>query len=421
MQTAYHGLTKISQEDVVKAYPEPIEFVGMHTIRYWACSSQFEIPYIFIAQQLIEKIDSGELKLEHHNHVALHPNASDESVPSSAGTVHPPEVSKVAYSPYYDLSDDIHATINYNFGNFEDGYYFEPFRNGTISDLIFDRKNLVPWLRNLRQSGVKLMLLTNSNHHYTKVMMNFAFGEDWKPLFDLVVYRTKKPTFFLQEAPFYKLVDPLAKGETIGLQIVPKDEKIVEGVEYYGGNEKKLRADILGPSATVVYVGDELFGDVLAPTVYSGWKSIAIVEELQEAEAQAGFQISDLPNPEILEATDSNLAIERWGNYFYTSDNHKLTFYGAIMHHFAEIAIPDVSRLVSFSVDSAFLPLHPAAQVNATVPANQKLVASVHLTENAAQDLPHNWEIPDLDRVSQLGTFAKLLKDIREQLVNNVN
>lgn len=406
----------MSQEEIAKAYPEPVEFVGMHTIRYWACSSQFEIPYIFVAEQLIEKIDSGELVLSHHVQTPVHPHGSEKTAPSSASTVHPPEVSSVAFSPYYGLTDDIYATINYNFGNYEESYYFEPFRNKSFSDLIYERKNLVPWLQGLQQQGIKVFLMTNSNHHYTKVMMDYAFGEDWKALFSSIIYRSRKPTFFLHDTPFSKLEDALIAGETEGLRVVPNDEKIEEGVEYYGGNERKFRADILGASANVVYVGDELFGDVVAPTAYSSWKTIAIVEELQEVEAQNGYQVSDPSTPEFLEATDSNLSLERWGNYFYTSDNHKLTFYGALMHHFAEIAIPDVSRLVSFEADRAFLPLHPASQTNATVPSNQKSLASVPLTDRSPQDLPSNFQVPDVDHVSHLGSLTKALKELRDQL-----
>lgn len=406
----------MSQEEIEKAYPEPVEFVGMHTIRYWACSSQFEIPYIYIAEQLIEKVDSGELVLPHHVTVPVHPTGDEKTAPSSAGSVHPPEVVNVAYSPYYGLTDDIYASICFNFGRYDESLYFEPFRSKNFSHLIYERKNLVPWLQSIKQGGIKVFLMTNSNHHYTKVMMDFAFGEDWKQLFDSIIYRSKKPTFFIQDAPFQKLVDPLIKGEVDGLQVVPEDEKLEEGVEYYAGNEKKFRADLLGPSATVVYVGDELFGDVVAPTAYANWKTIAIVEELQEVEAKNGYQISSPSSPSFLQATDSNLNVERWGNYFYTSDNHKLTYYGALMHHFAEIAIPDVSRLVSFSIDSAFLPIHPASQANATVHADQKSLASVNLTVKSDHDLPHNFQVPDGDHVEQLASLHKALKTLRDQL-----
>jgi 5'-nucleotidase len=72
-------------------------------------------------------------------------------------------------------------------------------------------------LLDLKQAGKKLFLATNSEWHYTRAMMGYAFdpwlgaGPDsplhWRNLFDLVIVQAKKPAFFEQQLPFQEVVD----------------------------------------------------------------------------------------------------------------------------------------------------------------------------------------------------------------------
>lgn len=408
----------MSSEEVSKMYPDPVDFMGVHTIRFWACSSQFEIPYIYIAMQLIDAIDKGKITYPLRDSDSKGAAAAPKSaVPSSAFTLSSPVLSVLASSPYYQLFEDLHETINYNFGSFEEGSYFEPFRNGDVSRFLFDRRNLIPWLESLRQSGIRVFLMTNSNHHYTKCLMDCAFGDDWKRLFDLIIYRARKPHFFFSESHFSSITDLKIPGEVNGLKAMGENDKIQLGGEYYGGNVKKMSEDLLGPNSTVIYVGDELFGDVVAPSVYSDWKTIAIVEELQEVEQENGYKSPSEPNGPKLDDTAAFVALERWGNFFYCEDGKTLTFYGSLMHHFAEIAIPCVSRLAHFPLDLFILPLHPSSQINSTKPIDQKVKASVHITESTWTDLPENFIVPGPDSVAQTIQLNKDLKLLRESMI----
>ena len=431
-KTAFHGLTRLSPEELANAYPDPVDFVGLQTYRWWVCSSQFEIPYIYIAQYLIPEIDASRL---------VYPLRADFSVDDARpGVAHAPSsapsleslydprtdsiLTSLVTSPYYQLIDDLHDTIDFNFGNFEDGYYFEAFHKPDLSDLVFSRLDLIPFLQEARSAGVKLFLMTNSNHHYTGALMNFAFGTAWRELFDLVIYRARKPHFFLFDAPFQSIVDASLPGEVDGLKTVPSDEKLQLGKEYYGGNLKKLTTDLLG-SAPVVYAGDELFGDVVAPTVYAGWKTIAILEELQEVEEKDGWKSPaherrnlNSPIPK-LESTAANLALDRWGNYFYCEDG-TLTYYGALMHHFAEIAVPCVSRLAHFDLNQPILPHHPNSQLHATRPAEQKQRVTCYITEKAARELPPNFVVPGIELMTRNRDLARRLRDLRIQYVSPI-
>ena len=407
----------LSEEEISSIYPEPVDFFGLHTFRFWACSSQFEIPYLYIGQQLVEHVDSGRLKypLKAESEAGqVEPGDAPSSTATLESLYGPATVTAMASvvnSPYYQLMEDIHATINFNFGNYEESYYFEPFRKGDIATFVFDRSSLIPYLQSLRTHNVKLFLMTNSNHHYTQQLMNYAFGVAWRELFDLVIYRSKKPHFFLFNAPFMRIIDASLPGEVKGLKAMSDDEPLVLGQECYGGNLKKLNADLLHDSP-VIYVGDELFGDVVAPSCYANWKTIAIVEELQEAERNEGWKSPSAELVPPLEDTAANLSLDRWGNYFLTSDG-KLTFYGALMHHFADIAIPCVSRLAHFDPDQALLPHHPLSQSNATTPSSVKQRATVHLTESSELELPPCFTVPTIDSMALVGELSKRLKDIK--------
>lgn len=57
---------------------------------------------------------------------------------------------------------------------------------------VFDGRSPICWLGYFFQAGKRLILITNSDYHYTNKMMQFAFnqylpeGMDWRDLFDMV-------------------------------------------------------------------------------------------------------------------------------------------------------------------------------------------------------------------------------------------
>lgn len=53
--------------------------------------------------------------------------------------------------------------------------------------------HLSPRPPQVRAQGVKLLLLTNSHFDYTQFLMTYAFGSDWKALFDLSIVYAQKP------------------------------------------------------------------------------------------------------------------------------------------------------------------------------------------------------------------------------------
>ena len=139
-------------------------------------------------------------------------------------------------------------------------------------------------LRKLRQSGRKLFAVTNSLWDYTNVVMNHIFGNDsrelnlnWTEYFDLVITGAAKPSFFTSPNPLYE-VDPgtgLLKN-TDG--ILNPDAKIFQGCNFKQLHER------LGVSAgpEILYVGDHIYGDILRSKKELGWRTMLVINELND-------------------------------------------------------------------------------------------------------------------------------------------
>ena len=68
-------------------------------------------------------------------------------------------------------------------------------------------------MRMLRANGKFLYVITGSHVDFASHVASYALGQDWMDLFDIVIFFARKPSFFLDRRPFWKLdgdqeVDP---------------------------------------------------------------------------------------------------------------------------------------------------------------------------------------------------------------------
>jgi len=161
---------------------------------------------------------------------------------------------------------------------------------------------LLPMLRQFRESGVKVFLLTNSYWEYTSTAMNYLYHEklvdmelqkknEWLELFDLVVVGACKPAYLtdpylnlfrvIPEDGTLKNTDGLFEIESLGENGPTKF--LDQGKTFQGGNWKHLQA-MLDTEAgeEILYVGDHLYADVLRSKRALGWRSCFIMPELSE-------------------------------------------------------------------------------------------------------------------------------------------
>ena len=160
------------------------------------------------------------------------------------------------------------------------GEYFRAIR-AQPGRFVIPRPELRAALDRLRSScGTRIAIVTNSDWDYANLLLESAFGLDWRRSFDLCVYRAnKKRGFFTSDNAF----EPFSLADTKN-DLGGRDAGRVQ--EFCGGNATELQKRLLsieglGESATMVYCGDDLWGDAEIVRRFTNWHTVGIVEELQ--------------------------------------------------------------------------------------------------------------------------------------------
>ncbi|MCK6552149.1 HAD-IG family 5'-nucleotidase [Myxococcota bacterium] len=143
-----------------------------------------------------------------------------------------------------------------------------------------------------KSAGKKLLLITNSDWEYTRVMMSYAFDRflpapmTWRTLFDVTIVSANKPRFFEREAPAFEIVNeeglckPLVGG------------KIREGGIYLGGHAGAVEAHLGLAGEEILFVGDHVFADVNVSKSLLRWRTALVARELEEEfEAVESFKV----------------------------------------------------------------------------------------------------------------------------------
>ncbi|KAB1206184.1 Cytosolic purine 5'-nucleotidase [Morella rubra] len=131
-----------------------------------------------------------------------------------------------------------------------------------------------------KEAGKKLLLITNSDYHYTDKMMQHSFNRflpndmSWRDLFDIVIVSARKPEFFQMSHPMYEVVTgeglmrPCFKASTGGL--------------YSGGSAQMVENSLDFHGDEILYVGDHIYTDVSQSKVHLRWRTALICRELEE-------------------------------------------------------------------------------------------------------------------------------------------
>jgi len=125
----------------------------------------------------------------------------------------------------------------------------------------------------------KFFIVTNSDFHYTKLLLDYAInpflkdGRTWMDLFEIVVTAAQKPRFFFDNLRFLK-INP-ADGSMTNF-----DEAIKPGI-YQGGCADKFAADLGVEGDDILYIGDHIYGDILRLKKDCNWRTALVVEELE--------------------------------------------------------------------------------------------------------------------------------------------
>jgi 5'-nucleotidase len=132
-----------------------------------------------------------------------------------------------------------------------------------------------------KQSGKRLLLITNSEWVYTREMMRYAVdrflpaGTTWRALFDLVIVSARKPDFFSFRGPLFEVVDE--EGLLRPVYGSPKAPGL-----FLGGHAEMVEQYLGLSGSEILYVGDHLYTDVRASKDVRRWRTGLIVRELEE-------------------------------------------------------------------------------------------------------------------------------------------
>lgn len=136
-------------------------------------------------------------------------------------------------------------------------------------------------LHKFRSAGKRLFIVTNSFSLYTEQLMSYLLDgvlpeyPSWRNYFDIIITGSAKPLFFTDRAPFLKVTtDGKIQGEEyVGFE---------RGQLYQGGNLIDFERMSGFKGDRVLFVGDHIYGDIVRSKKSSAWRTIMIVQEMED-------------------------------------------------------------------------------------------------------------------------------------------
>jgi HAD superfamily 5'-nucleotidase-like hydrolase len=138
-------------------------------------------------------------------------------------------------------------------------------------------------LLDLKHSGKKLLLITNSEWSYTRDIMAWAFDPHlpramtWRDLFDVKIVAAGKPGFWSQRRPAFEIVDDSG---------LLRPAAVLSDAVFLGGHAGMVESHLGVPGERILYVGDHIFADVNVSKAMLRWRTALVAREL-EAELTA--------------------------------------------------------------------------------------------------------------------------------------
>ena len=161
-------------------------------------------------------------------------------------------------------------------------------RDGSLKDEVRDNldhyiqvdRELPPMLERYRKHDKKLFLLTNSDYHYTRLLLDYAITpylketEHWSDLFEFVITLATKPRYFYDKLRLFHV-----DAETGQLTNV---EGGIEPGIYQGGCASHFTESLGLDGDDILYVGDHIYGDILRLKKDCSWRTVLVIEELED-------------------------------------------------------------------------------------------------------------------------------------------
>jgi HAD superfamily 5'-nucleotidase-like hydrolase len=239
IRASYHGLDPIEFRQQNKVYQST--YIDLNDANYEAIDTIFSISHAVMLSQIITlKSNHPELKLPDFNTIA----------------------------------DDVLNAL-------DEAHRDGSIKNAVKKDLaqfIIKEPSVVEGLEKFKHHGKKIFIVTNSDFHYTKLLLDYAINpflkdhQSWQDLFEFVITFAQKPRFFYDRLPLLK-IDPHTGSMT------NFDEPLKPGV-YQGGCANIITRDLNLQPDEILYIGDHIYGDILRLKKDCSWRTAMVIDEL---------------------------------------------------------------------------------------------------------------------------------------------
>ncbi len=149
-----------------------------------------------------------------------------------------------------------------------------------MGDYIIQEPSVAEGLERFKKHGKKIFILTNSDFHYTKALLDYAITpflkehDTWMDLFDYTITLARKPRFFFDKLNFLK-VNPENGSMT------NYDADLEPGI-YQGGCADLFEKSLKIGGDDILYIGDHIYGDIVRLKKDCAWRTALVIEELGE-------------------------------------------------------------------------------------------------------------------------------------------
>uniref|UniRef100_A0A8C5DZ41 5'-nucleotidase domain containing 2 n=1 Tax=Gouania willdenowi TaxID=441366 RepID=A0A8C5DZ41_GOUWI len=232
-------------------------------------------------------------------------------------------------------------------------------------------------LHRLVSNGKKLFLITNSPFSFVDKGMKHMVGKNWREFFDVVIVQADKPHFFTD------CIKPFRRLDDNGDLRWEKIKSLDKGQIYKQGNLFDFLRLTGWRGSKVLYFGDHLYSDLADLMLRHGWRTAAIVPELeQETKVVSTYRYAlsltwlqaltglmeqlqihrDQESKEVFrewqeereEAMIKNFFNPQFGSIFRTC--HNPTYFSRRLSRFSDIYMASLSCLLNYDPTYNFFP-----------------------------------------------------------------
>ena len=239
VKMSYHGTKPISYKEQQRIYANSV--IDLNDTNIQSLDTSFSISNGVLFAQLVEMKDEGL-------------NLPD----------------------YETLATDIRKILDLAHA---DGTLKNEVRNN-LGKYILQDKNIPYLLERYRRFGKKLLVITNSDFAYTKLLLDYTINpfleeyDSWQDLFEITITLSSKPSFFTSLNRF------LSVNPNNGF-MTNFEGDIVPGI-YQGGHAGKLQNDLGLEGDEILYLGDHIYGDVVTIKKTFNWRTGMVLGPLED-------------------------------------------------------------------------------------------------------------------------------------------